>query len=153
MSDDRDRALSSESPLDLTAFRSAVGALGDALGIVDGPQFAGLDAKWQDLLRSGVVQHFEFTYELGWRMLKRQLEREVASPAELDQMNYRDLIRVGHERGLVDDVPAWFQFRLLRNITSHTYSREKAQRVVDGAAALLLCARDLLQRLEARNHG
>lgn len=142
-----------ETPLDLTAFRSAVGALGDAIAIVGGPQFATLDAKWQDLLRSGLVQHFEFTFELGWRMLKRQLEREVASPAELDLLNFRDLIRVGHERGLLDDVTAWFEFRELRNITSHTYSREKASKVAGGAQALWARCRSLLQQLERRNHG
>lgn len=142
-----------DPPLDLTAFRAAVAALGDGLAIVEGPAFAGLDGRWQDLMRSGLVQHFEFTYELGWRMLKRQLEREVATPAELDLLNFRDLIRVGHERGLVDDVAAWFEFRELRNITSHTYSREKAIKVAGGAQALLARCRSLLQELERRNHG
>jgi hypothetical protein len=30
-----------------------------------------------------------------------QLEQEVPTPSELDAMNFRDMVRLGHERGLV----------------------------------------------------
>lgn len=86
-------------------------------------------------------------------MIKRQLEAELASPSVLDAMSYRELIRLGHERGLVQDVAPWFRLRELRNITAHTYSRDKALKVVAGATDLLGHARGLLAALEARNHG
>jgi Nucleotidyltransferase substrate binding protein like len=86
-------------------------------------------------------------------MLKRQLERELPSPTELDSASYRELIRIGFERGLVQVVQPWFEFRELRKITSHTYARDKAQKVAAGAAVLLQHAQTLLQTLEHRNHG
>ena len=37
-------------------------------------------------------------------MLKRQLEREVPSPSELDGSSFRELFRLGHQRGLITAV-------------------------------------------------
>lgn len=86
-------------------------------------------------------------------MLKRQLEREVPSPSELDGSSYRELFRLGHQRGLIAAVEPWFEFRELRNITARTYARDKAQKVATGAPALLAQARALLNAIESRNHG
>ncbi|NOR69735.1 MAG: hypothetical protein GQ532_08610 [Methylomarinum sp.] len=33
---------------------------------------------------AGVIQNFEFVYELSIKMLKRQMELEVASPEDID---------------------------------------------------------------------
>lgn len=141
----------SQHTLDLGSLKAAVQALAEAVEITQSPSFAGLPEAWRNTLIAGVVQSFEFTFELAWKSLKRQLERELPSPAELDAMNYRDLIRVGHERGLLAAVQPWFEFRELRNITAHTYSREKALRVAAGAPGLLDQVRSLLAQLERRN--
>lgn len=142
----------SPRPLDVTGLRSAVQALANAVDVVASPEFAAADPRWRDTLLAGVVQHFEFTFELCWKMLKRQLEREMPSPSELDGASYRQLFRLGHERGLVAAVEPWFEFRELRNITAHTYAREKALKVAAGAPSLLEQARSLLSIIEARNH-
>lgn len=142
-----------ERPLDLGSLRAAVQALANAVDVMSSPEFAAADPRWQDVLVAGVVQHFEFTFELCWKMLKRQLEREVPSPSELDGLSYRELFRLGHLRGLIVAVEPWFEFRELRNITAHTYSREKARKVAAGAPALLAEARALLSFIESRNHG
>ena len=141
-----------DSPLDLGSLRAALHALTDAIDVVSSPEFAAADPRWRATLVAGVVQHFEFTFELCWKMLKRQLEREVPSPSELDGASYRELFRLGHERGLVSAVEPWFEFRELRNITAHTYSREKADKVAAGAPALLAAAKALLSAIESRNH-
>ncbi len=144
---------SANRPLDLGSLRAAVQALGNAVDVVSSPEFAVADPRWRDTLVAGVVQHFEFTFELCWKMLKRQLEREVPSPSEMDSVSYRELFRAGHQRGLVGAVEPWFAFRELRNITAHTYAREKAQRVAASAPLLLAEACALLSALELRNHG
>lgn len=141
-----------DSPLDLGSLRAVLHALADAIDVVSSPEFAAADPRWRATLVAGVVQHFEFTFELCWKMLKRQLEREVPSPSELDGASYRELFRLGHERGLVSAVEPWFEFRELRNITAHTYSREKADKVAAGAPALLAAAKALLSAIESRNH-
>lgn len=140
-------------PLNLDSLAAAVQALANAVDVVSSPEFAAADPRWRDILVAGVVQHFEFTFELCWKMLKRQLEREVPSPSDLDGASYRELFRLGHERGLVTAVEPWFEFRELRNMTSHTYAREKALKVASGAPMLLAQSRKLLSAIEARNRG
>lgn len=143
----------SDRPLDLGSMRAAVQALENSVEVVSSPEFALADMRWRDTLVAGVVQHFEFTFELCWKMMKRQLEREVPSPAEIDSASYRELFRLGQARGLVRAVEPWFEFRALRNITAHTYAREKAQKVAASAPVLLAEARALLSAIEARNRG
>ena len=141
------------SALDLTALRSAIGSLDDGLAVVsDSVWFNAQDPKVRNTLVVGVIQNFEFVYEIGVKMLRRQLEAESDSPAEIDQASFRDLLRIAAEKGLIDDVEAWFGFRQMRNITAHTYDHAKAQQVYAGTQAFLTHARALLARLESR-HG
>ncbi|MGB1092199.1 MAG: nucleotidyltransferase substrate binding protein [Oceanobacter sp.] len=98
-------------------------------------------------VRDSVIQRFEYTYELCWKMLKRQLEMDSASPAEVDSLSFRDLIRSGAERGYIQDPSAWFVFREMRNITSHTYNAEKAKKVHRSAIEFAEHARSLLEKL------
>jgi nucleotidyltransferase substrate binding protein (TIGR01987 family) len=98
-----------------------------------------------------VIQNFEFVYEIGFKMLRRQIEAGAASPDEVDTFNFRDVLRVGAEKGLIADVEAWLRYRQMRNITAHTYDHEKARQVYQGTLLFLADARALLAALEARN--
>ena len=49
-------------------------------------------------IRDAVIQRFEYTYELSWKMLKRQLESEHPAPVEVDALSFRDLLREAAER-------------------------------------------------------
>ena len=82
-------------------------------------------------IRDGLVQRFEFTYELGHRLLKRYLEYAAANPAQFDAMTFQDLIRTANEQGLLlGDWPDWRGFRDMRAKTSHTYNEDVAIEVV-----------------------
>ena len=141
-----------DSKLDLGALRSAVASLEDGLEVVrDTSWFSQQSSKVQNTLVAGVIQNFEFVYEVGFKMLRRQIEREAASPTEVDESNFRDVLRVAAEKGLIGDVEAWFRYRQMRNITAHTYDHEKAQRVYEGTLVFIDDARALLANLEARN--
>jgi len=59
------------------------------------------------------------------------MEIESASPEEVDFTSSRGLLRLAAEKGLVQNIEAWFEYRQMRNITSHTYDHEKAQQVYD----------------------
>lgn len=138
--------------LDLTALRDAVSSLEDSLGVVsDSAWFDQQSKQVKNTLVAGVIQNFEFVYEIGIKMLKRQIEAESASPAEVDETNFREVLRVTAEKGLIADVEAWFKYRQMRNITAHTYDHEKAKKVYQGTLHFIVDARDLLQKLEARN--
>jgi nucleotidyltransferase substrate binding protein (TIGR01987 family) len=105
----------------------------------------------QNTLIAGVIQNFEFVYEISFKMIKRQIEEESASPGEVDKSDFRDLLRVAAEKGLVADVEPWFKYRKMRNITAHTYDHEKAQQVYQDTLIFINDARALLQALETRN--
>lgn len=84
-------------------------------------------------IRDGLIQRFEFTYELAHKTLKRYLEQTAANPAEIDTLAFQDLIRSANERGLLrGDWPAWRRFREMRARTSHTYDEQTALEVVAG---------------------
>jgi nucleotidyltransferase-like protein len=52
-------------------------------------------------IRDGLIQRFEFTYELSHKMLRRYLKEIAASPDEIEQMPFADLIRTGNAQGLL----------------------------------------------------
>jgi nucleotidyltransferase substrate binding protein (TIGR01987 family) len=82
-------------------------------------------------IRDGLIQRFEFTYEISHKMLKRHLEVTSANPAEFDDMSFQDLIRMGNERGLLSGGwPEWRNYRDMRAKTSHTYDEDVALAVV-----------------------
>jgi nucleotidyltransferase substrate binding protein (TIGR01987 family) len=130
--------------LDLTPLDNAVARLGEGL-----EQYR--KTPTDSLIRDGVIQRFEFTYELSHKMLKRFLALTSASPAEYDEMVFADLIRTGNERGLLlGDWPTWKGYREKRSKTSHTYDEAVAIEVVEIIDAFLEEARYLLSRLKER---
>ncbi|MDO9478851.1 MAG: nucleotidyltransferase substrate binding protein [Pseudohongiella sp.] len=100
-------------------------------------------------IRDGLVQRFEFTYELAHKTLKRYLEFASPSPELYDSMPFADLIRSANEQGLLlSDWPRWRLFREMRSKTSHTYDEEIAIEVVSGIPSFLDEANFLCDRLK-----
>jgi nucleotidyltransferase substrate binding protein (TIGR01987 family) len=138
--------------LDLAPLRKAVGSLNDTLGVVaDKPWFHVQSPAVQNALIAGVVQNFTWVFDLSGKMIRRRLELDSDSPADVERLNYRDLLRTAAEKGLVADVAAWFRYRELRNITSHSYDREKAMDVYRGTLRFAVDAAALLTGLELQN--
>ncbi len=101
--------------------------------------------------RNSVVQCFEFTYEISWKMLKRQIEKDSPSPELVDTYSYNDLIREAAERGLIENPQQWFDYRHFRNLTSHAYDKDKAQQVFIAASDFLSSAKFLMKQLKIKN--
>jgi nucleotidyltransferase substrate binding protein (TIGR01987 family) len=138
--------------LDFSALRNAIESLDGALGIAaDEAWFQAQSATMRNTLIAGVIQNFEFVYELSIKMLRRELEREADSQIAIDGASFRDVLRIGAETGLIDDVQAWFGYRQMRNLSAHTYDQAKAWQVYRDTGPFLDDARSLLARLEARN--
>ncbi len=105
----------------------------------------------QTLIRDGLVQRFEFTYELCHKTLKRYLEMVSATPEQYDGMAFQDLIRSGNEQSLLlGDWPTWKRYRDMRSKTSHTYDEGIALEVVTGIPSFLEEARYLRAKLRER---
>jgi nucleotidyltransferase substrate binding protein (TIGR01987 family) len=130
--------------LDLTSFQKALASLGRA---IDRSEQAPEDEE----VRDAVIQRFEFTFELAWKTLKRQLEQEVAEPASVDRLAFHDLLREAAERGFVTDVEAWMEYRRQRNITAHTYDENKARSVYQTALKFFPDAKALGVEVARRN--
>ena len=102
-------------------------------------------------IRDGLIQRFEFTYELSYRMLSRYLKVIAASPDEIERMPFADLIRTGNAQGLLrGDWPAWRRFREMRARTSHAYDAAVASQVAAAIPEFLEEAEHLYAELQRR---
>lgn len=129
--------------LDFSSLKKAIKSLGRAIARTQ-------KAPADEELRDAVIQRFEYTYELAWKMMKRQIEQESPNPAGIDQLSFKDLLRTAAEKGIISDVEAWLVYRDQRNITSHTYDEAEAKSVYETALSFFKDAEDLLSKLEKR---
>ncbi len=135
--------------LDLTSLRNALAALEKSIGFLNSDLAGNADLREQ--FRAAAVQAFEFTHELAFKMLKRQLEQIAADPSAIDKMAYMDIVRSGAEAGLIADVARFRNYREKRNITSHAYDQAKAEQIVGVLNDFRDDVRHLLAELEQRN--
>lgn len=131
-------------PLDVTSLSKAVQRLREGL--------ARHEAEPQDeQLRDGLIQRFEFTYELSHKMLRRYLREILPSAEEAARMTFAELVRMGNERGLLRaEWPAWRHFRDIRTRTAHTYNADTAAEVVREIPSFLAEAEYLCAELQKR---
>lgn len=101
------------------------------------------------LMRDGVIQRFEYTYELAWKLMKRYLEEEMGD-VDVDALGKKELFRRAAEAKLIDDPETWFTYHRDRNLSSHTYDEVDAQKVFETAERFLVDAKRLLAELETR---
>src|SRR5690348_10507526 len=102
-------------------------------------------------LRDGLIQRFEFTYELSHRTLRRYLAETAASPEEITRLPFADLIRAAKAQGLIQGGwPDWRRFREMRTRTSHTYDQSAAAAVVAGIPTFLDEVERLVTELKRR---
>lgn len=104
--------------LDLSSLKKALDGLKEVLAMEETP-----------VVRDNAIQRFEYTYELGVKMLRRYLEMTEPTTIEIDEASFRDLIRIGWERGCIRDPQPWFAYREARNTTSHAYDEKKAEAI------------------------
>ncbi len=100
------------------------------------------------MLRDGVIQRFEFAFEVAWKTLRRYLRQYGLE--SVDQLTNRELFRLGFEQGLLDDPEAWFTFLRHRNLTSHVYDEATAEQVFSSAAPFLAALERMLEVMESR---
>lgn len=101
-------------------------------------------------VRDACIQRFEYTFELSVKTIKRFIEMEMPIYENLDQMNYRDLLRIAFEIGLVNEPKDWFHYREARNQTSHAYDQNKAQAVFKVILEFMGEAKFLIRQFQTR---
>ena len=138
--------------LDLSSLRKAFDSLEKTLKVAEDKALAAeLDNDAKGAIRAGVIQNFEFTYELCWKFMRRWLREN----AEIEEAEYprtrKELFRLAARAGLIREPLSWFSFSDARNLTSHTYDEDKAESVYKTAVGFKEEARYLLDRLHERN--
>ncbi len=76
-----------------------------------------------DVMRDGVIQRFEFTFELAWKALKEYMQ-EQGSTSELQFP--KQILREAYAARLIDDESVWLSMLADRNTTSHLYDERLA---------------------------
>ena len=138
-------------PLELDSLRNSIKALTDLLVVSENAaRMAQLSEVERNGIRSGVIQNFEVTYELSWKLMARWLNTYLGAGVA-DGVTRRQLFRLAAENRLIPDVDLWMQYHEARNATSHIYDEEKAELVYRATREFAHDARLLLQALEARN--
>ncbi|TCP96588.1 nucleotidyltransferase substrate binding protein (TIGR01987 family) [Cricetibacter osteomyelitidis] len=100
-------------------------------------------------IRDGLIQRFEFTYELSHKMLKRYLESVSPTPDLFDKISFQELIRRANEQDLLlGNWTDWRQYREIRSRTGHTYDENIAVEVVADIPKFLTEAIYLTEKLE-----
>ncbi len=134
-------------PIDFTSLVNAVARLEEGLARC-------LKDPADSQIRDGLIQRFEFTYDLAHKFLRRTLGAASANPEEIDRMTFPTLIRTAGEQGLVrGDWAEWRGYRDMRNITSHTYDEAKAAQVAAAIPAFLEEVQSLVQLLRKSADG
>lgn len=105
-------------------------------------------------IRDGLIQRFEFSYELSHKILKRFLKSVSATPQEFDEADFSYLIRSANEQGLLlGDWSEWKKYRQMRSKTSHAYGEKVAIEVVTEIPKFLEEISYLVQQLLIRTNG
>lgn len=77
------------------------------------------------LYQMALIQTFEFTFELGWKVVKDYLKYNGVE-ARLP----REAIKEGFAAGVIEDGQLWIDMMDARNSTSHSYDEKVAAQIV-----------------------
>jgi nucleotidyltransferase substrate binding protein (TIGR01987 family) len=80
-----------------------------------------------ELEKQGLIQAFEYTYELAWNTIKDYFENQ----GETGIHGSRDAFRLAFRRGLVENGHAWMDMIKSRTLTTQTYNQEVADAIAD----------------------
>lgn len=80
-----------------------------------------------ELEREGVIQRFEYTFELAWNTLKDRLEYDGVAFATVTP---RNVIREAYQARLIEDGETWIDMLTDRNLMSHTYDSERFEQLI-----------------------
>ena len=84
-----------------------------------------------ELEEQGLIQAFEYTFELAWNTLKDYFEAQ----GETNTFGgSRDAFRLAFKRGLIENGEAWMDMIKSRTLTSHTYNEETAEKIANDTA-------------------
>lgn len=97
-----------------------------------------------EFIRDSVIQRFEFCFEMSWKVMQSALifiGKECASP--------RQCIRLAAQNNFLANPEKWLEYQDARNLSSHTYKEDTADKVYDEALLFLDDAKQLCKEIRA----
>jgi len=79
-----------------------------------------------DLEKQGLIQGFEFTFELAWNVMKDFLEEQGITGI----IGSKGAIRHAFNKGIIEDGQVWMDMQKDRNLASHSYDEKTADDLV-----------------------
>lgn len=93
------------------------------------------------LEQEGVIQRFEYTFELAWKTVKDFLE---AGGLDISPLTPRQVLETAFAAKVIDDGQAWIEMLDHRNLLSHTYDFSVFGKAVEAIHARYLPAMEAL---------
>jgi nucleotidyltransferase substrate binding protein (TIGR01987 family) len=97
-----------------------------------------------NLEKQGLIQSFEFTHEIAWKVLKDYMEVKGG----LNLIGSKDTLREAFQKNLVTDGESWMEMIKSRNLTSHTYNENTANLIIGNILTRYIrCFEELDQKM------
>ena len=88
-------------------------------------------AQMSQLEKEGIIQRFEYTFELAWKVLKDKMEGDGVV---LDKISPKAVVRQAYHAKYIQDAELWLKMIGDRNLMSHTYDFAKFEVVIQAIA-------------------
>jgi nucleotidyltransferase substrate binding protein (TIGR01987 family) len=118
-------------------YRKALARLGEAIEL-------SRERALSDLEQQGMIQAFEFTYDLAWKTLQdilRERQRPVTNGGP------KAIFGQAMEDGYINDMEQWLALKEARGSTAHAYDEEMADQI---AGFIVVRYYELFIQLETR---
>jgi len=83
--------------------------------------------EYSDLEQEGLVQRFEFSFELAWKTMKDYLED---SGLQINPVTPKTVIKEAFAAKLIEDGHKWIDMMLDRNLLAHTYDQKRFRKAL-----------------------
>ncbi len=117
-------------------FNKALNKLSQAVALAGNEDLSELEVE-------GLIQRFEYTYELAWKTLQDLIKQQGFS----DINGPGQVLKQALQMGLINNAESWRRLKKSRELTSHTYDSEAAQII---AEAIINEYFDLFKFLQAK---
>ena len=94
------------------------------------------------IVQDATIQRFEFCFEMSWKLLQTMVH-------DMGIVAYgpKNVIREAANASLLDSAEDWLHFAEMRNLASHTYNQEIAEKVYAAATEFVPMVKKLLEQI------
>lgn len=91
--------------------------------------------KLNQLEQEGIIQRFEYTFELSWKLLKDIMEYDNLI---VDRISPNAVIKQAFASKYIDNIDIWLKMASDRNLMSHTYNFAVFETIIQRVRSLYL---------------